>query len=65
MELQEAIEYLKDYANWVRRLNREYPDAIGVAIDTVLAELDKRYYKGYQDGYKQAKYEVEIDKLNI
>ena len=42
MELQEAIEYLKDYANWVRSLNREYPDTMGVAIDTVLAELDKK-----------------------
>lgn len=42
MELQEAIEYLKDYANWVRRLNREYPDTMGVVIDTVLAELDRQ-----------------------
>ena len=42
MELKEAIEYLKDYANWVRSLNREYPDTMGVAIDTVLAEFDKQ-----------------------
>ena len=33
-------------------------------IDTVLKELDERYQKGYQDGFKQAKYEVEMDKLD-
>lgn len=33
------------------------------AIDTVLKALDERYNKGYQDGFKQAKYEVDMDKL--
>lgn len=41
MELKEAIEFLKDYADWVRKLNRDYPDTMGEAINTVLAELDK------------------------
>ena len=33
-------------------------------IDTVLAELDTRYNKGYQDGFKQAKFDCEMDKLD-
>lgn len=41
MELKEAIEFLKDYADWVGKLNRDYPDTMGEAINTVLAELDK------------------------
>ena len=41
MELKEAIEFLRDYADWVGKLNRNYPDTMGEAIDTVLAELDK------------------------
>ena len=41
MELTDAVEFLKDYADWVGKLNRNYPDTMGKAIDTVLAELDK------------------------
>ena len=41
MELQEAIEFLKDYADWARQLNVTHPDTMGIAIDTVLAELDR------------------------
>ena len=33
------------------------------AIDTVLKELDTSYNKGYQDGFKQAKFEVEMDNI--
>lgn len=40
MELKEAIEFLRDYADWVGKLNRNYPDTMGEAINTVLAELD-------------------------
>ena len=36
---------------------------LGTAINVVLQELDKSYNKGYQDGFKQAKYEVEMDKI--
>ena len=39
MEIQEAIEFLKEYADWVRELNRKNPDTMGIAIDTVLEEL--------------------------
>ena len=41
MELKEAIEFLRDYADWVGKLNRNYPDTMGEAINTVLAELNK------------------------
>ena len=41
MELKEAIEFLKDYADWVRQLRGTHPDAMGIAIDTVLKELDR------------------------
>lgn len=41
MELKEAIEWLKEYAEWVNKLNTQYPDTMGVAIDTVLKELDR------------------------
>ena len=34
------------------------------AIDTVLTALDERYQKGYQDGFKQAKFDCEMDKLD-
>jgi hypothetical protein len=34
------------------------------AIDTVLTALDERYNKGYQDGFKQAKFDCEMDKLD-
>lgn len=64
MELNEAIEWLKEYAEWVDRLNTQNPDTMGVAINTVLTALDERYNKGYQDGFKQAKFDCEMDKLN-
>lgn len=64
MKLKEAVEFLRDYADWVGKLNRNYPDTMGEAIDTVLAELDTRYNKGYQDGFKQAKFDCEMDKLD-
>ena len=62
MELKEAIEFLKDYANWVGKLNRDYPDTMGEAINTVLAELDRQkqvkaemqkvaWEEGYNQGY--------------
>ena len=62
MELKEAIEFLKDYADWVNRLNRDYHDTMGEAIDTVLAELDRQkqvkaemrkvaWEEGYNQGY--------------
>ena len=41
MELKEAIEWLKEYAEWVNKLNTQHPDTMGVAIDTVLKELDR------------------------
>lgn len=34
------------------------------AINVVLDGLDIRYNKGYQDGFKQAKFDCEMDKLD-
>lgn len=33
------------------------------AVDTVLSELNTMYNKGYQDGFKQAKFDCEMDKV--
>lgn len=41
MELEKAIEILKDYADWTSMLKTQRPDCVGEAIDTVLAELNK------------------------
>lgn len=41
MELKEAIEILKDYADWTSMLRTQCPDCMGEAIDVVLAELDR------------------------
>ena len=64
MNLEEAIEYLKDYADWVNGMNPSYHDTMSGAISIVLSELDERYTKGYQDGFKQAKFDCEMDKLH-
>ena len=34
------------------------------AINVVLDGLDTRYNKGYQDGFKQVKFDCEMDKLD-
>ena len=41
MELSEAIEILKDYADWTSMLRTKCPDCTGEAIDVVLSELNK------------------------
>ena len=62
MELKEAIEILKDYADWTSMLRKQCPDCMGEAIDVVLAELDKQkqvkaemrkvaWEEGYNQGY--------------
>lgn len=72
MNLEKAIKVLKE---WIRidRMTREgeehsdYDDFCEekcIAIDTVLSALDERYNKGYQDGFKQAKFDCEMDKLD-
>lgn len=62
MELNKAIDILKAY-----RVGG-YGTLMDIrvmfeAIDVVLQELDTRYNKGYQDGFKQAEFEVEMDKM--
>ena len=65
MEVEKAIKFLKElketmkYSFW----GREYVNDRVEAIDTVLKALDERYQKGYQDGFKQAKFDCEMDKL--
>ena len=34
------------------------------AIKAIIEALDERYNKGYQDGFKQAKFDCEMDKLD-
>lgn len=50
MELKEAIEILKDYADWTSMLRTQCPDCMGEAIKIVLAELDRLQIEN--DAYK-------------
>lgn len=73
MNLEKAIKVLKEISRAclnrvvnenISEISRKlYEDDIE-AIDTVLKALDKRYQKGYQDGFKQAKFDCEMDKLD-
>lgn len=62
MELKEAIEILSEYRTGSYEALKDIPKVYR-AIDTVLTALDKQYNKGYQDGFKQAKFDCEMDKL--
>ena len=66
MKLEEATKEIKLWTD-------EFKEAIFLdfynkrflrAIDTVLSALDEKYNKGYQDGFKQAKFDCEMDKLD-
>lgn len=56
IEIQKEVECSKNCENEDCFLQQ--------AIDTVLKALDERYQKGYQDGFKQAKFDCEMDKLD-
>jgi hypothetical protein len=56
IEIQKEVECSKNCENEDCFLQQ--------AIDTVLKALDERYNKGYQDGFKQAKFDCEMDKLD-
>ena len=56
IEIQKTVECSKNCENEDCFLQQ--------AIDTVLKALDDRYQKGYQDGFKQAKFDCEMDKLD-
>ena len=70
MNLEEAIKILKSLksSRWFEyagdRGKKILSDEEDNAIDTVLTALDERYNKGYQDGFKQAKFDCEMDKLD-
>ncbi len=65
MELEKAINELEELKETIKTAfwNERYIYKKVISIDTVLKELDERYNKGYQDGFKQAKFEVEMDKI--
>lgn len=63
MNLEKAIKVLKDIRKGKLTLFTSIT-TIYEAIDTVLKALDERYNKGYQDGFKQAKFDCEMDKLD-
>lgn len=60
MNLEEAIEVLKGLIEPQSYTLGGYDKE---ALRTVLKALDERYNKGYQDGFKQAKFDCEMDKL--
>ena len=59
--LEESNVYLKNTAFEDVLIERKKDIEV---IDTVLSALDERYNKGYQDGFKQAKFDCEMDKLD-
>ena len=66
MNLEKAIKELKELKETIKTAfwNERYIYKKVISIDTVLKALDERYNKGYQDGFKQAKFDCEMDKLD-
>lgn len=68
MNLEEAIKKLKKFdctlCPFIACEQCEINNSEVIAIKTVLTALDERYQKGYQDGFKQAKFDCEMDKLD-
>lgn len=79
MELEKAIEILKEIRDVAKQnvtyiennklevfldINYKRNKEDFEAVNTVLTALDERYNKGYQDGFKQAKFDCEMDKLD-
>ena len=62
MELKEAKIKLQELVEIGTNLYSD--DVWREAVSTVLTALDERYNKGYQDGFKQAKFDYEMDKLD-
>jgi hypothetical protein len=62
MNLEEAKIKLQELVEIGTNLYSD--DVWREAVSTVLTALDERYNKGYQDGYKQAKFDCEMDKLD-
>lgn len=71
MNLEEAIKRLKPFINdCENNCPSETCESCYIcyyevqAIKTIIDALDERYQKGYQDGFKQAKFDCEMDKLD-
>jgi len=65
MNLEKAIKVLKNqYCMTTNHVLDDNNKELKEAITTVLSELENRYYKGYQNGFKQAKFDCEMDKLD-
>ena len=62
MNLEEAKIKLQELVEIGTNLHSD--DIWQEAVSTVLSALDERYKKGYQDGFKQAKFDCEMDKLD-
>jgi hypothetical protein len=63
-KIKEIFEHLK-WHGWINDIKRDVDTNNAIeSIDTVLKALDERYNKGYQDGFKQAKFDCEMDKLD-
>lgn len=62
MNLEKAIKTINSYD--FNEISEFENGTMQEAIDTVLTALDERYNKGYQDGFKQAKFDCEMDKLD-
>lgn len=61
MRTEEVIELLRFYSE---HIDDYYKKGMKSAINQLEAEINSLYQKGYQDGFKQAKFDIEMDKIN-
>ena len=66
-EVKELLKHKNDY-DYAFGTQIYRPYAMGredyEPIEVILTALDEKYNKGYQDGFKQAKFDCEMDKLD-
>ena len=61
MRVEDIVELLRFYSN---NIGDYYKQGMKSAINQLEVEMNSLYQKGYQDGFKQAKFDIEMDKIN-
>jgi len=61
MRTEEVIELLRFYSE---HIGDYYEQGMKSAINQIEVALNNLYQKGYQDGFRQAKFDIEMDKIN-
>lgn len=67
-EMQKAIDTVLKELHTLQMnyklLEEKFDGSAEEKVDKLTEELETRYNKGYQDGFKQAKFDCEMDKLD-